>query len=329
MRHLAIHPHKGVTAYHTIFFAFSCIVLFLYGLKGFSREIEETGGDTLRFRLTHITNNRWKALGLGALFTAVIQSSSAVSSMTVALVDAGAFSFANSLAVLLGAGIGTTSTAWLVSLNFTSAGVYFIVFGTLIGALPFRVSLVGKSLFYFGFILFALELLSSALTPVKESPAVMDYLAGTDSIFIALLAGALITAIVQSSSVVSGLAVVLAQSALIELPEAVAVIIGAKVGSTSTALIVSLKMKKGARLSALSNFIFNLIGAVIFIPLIHPLSGLVSGWTDDAGYRVATAHVIFSVSIAVFFLPFLKPFSRRMLQWMPIDDPNGPPNIRG
>lgn len=249
--------------------------------------------------------------------------------MTVALVDAGAFTFANSLAVLLGAGIGTTSTAWLVSLNFTSAGVYFIVFGALIGALPFRLSLIGKSLFYFGFILFALELLSSALAPVKESPAIMDYLAGTDSVFLALLAGALITAAVQSSSVVSGLVVVLAQSAMIELPEAIAVIIGAKVGSTSTALIVSLKMKKGARLSALSNFIFNLIGAIIFIPLIYPLSDLVSGMTDDAGYRVATAHVIFSVSIALIFLPFLKPFSRRMVQWMPLEDPEGNVKIRG
>lgn len=309
-----------MSVYHTAFFAFSCIVLFLYGLKGFSKEVEETGGDRLRYWLTRITNNRFKALALGALFTAVIQSSSAVSSMTVALVDAGAFSFANSLAVLLGAGIGTTSTVWLVSLNFTAAGVYFIVFGTLIGALPFKISLVGKSLFYFGFILFTLELLSMALAPVRQSPLLLEYLSGGDSLILALLAGIIITAVVQSSSVVSGLVVVLAQGALIELPEAIAVIIGAKAGSTSTALIASLKMKAGARLAALSNFIFNLTGGLIFVALIGPLAGLVSSWTPDPGFQVAYAHVIFSTSIAVIFLPFLKPFARFMERWMPPAD---------
>lgn len=306
--------------YHTVFFVFSCIVLFLHGLKGFSKEVQEAGGDNLRFWLTRMTNNRWKALGLGAVLTAVIQSSSAVSSMTVALVDAGAFSFANSLAVLLGAGVGTTSTAFLVSLRFTDMGIYFIVFGTLISALPFRFALVGKSLFYFGFILFTLELLSNALGPIREMPQIADWLASVDSVFLAILAGAIITAVVQSSSVVSGLVVVLAQTALLEVPEGIGIIIGAKVGSTSTALLASIKMRAAARLAALSNFIFILIGSVVFIPLIGPLGRLVVQMTPDPGFQMAYAHVIFSASIALGFLPFLKPFARSMERWIPLTE---------
>ena len=116
----------------------SAIVLFLYGLGAFSREIQAVGGETLKRWLGRLTESRWRAVGLGALATAIVQSSSAVTALTVALVDAGTISFRSSLGVLLGAYIGTTSTAWLVSLKLTSIGPFFIVFGTLLSALPTR-----------------------------------------------------------------------------------------------------------------------------------------------------------------------------------------------
>jgi hypothetical protein len=132
----------------------SAIVLFLYGLSAFSQEIQRVGGDTLNKWLGRLTEKRWLALLLGAVATAIIQSSSAVTSLTVALVDAGTMSFRSSLGVLLGANIGTTSTAWLVSLKLTSIGPFFIVFGTLLSTLPTRYKILGKAAFYFGFIFF-------------------------------------------------------------------------------------------------------------------------------------------------------------------------------
>src|SRR6478736_6234325 len=105
-----------------LFAAISAIVLFLYGLEAFSREIQAVGGETLRKWLGRLTESRWRGVVLGTVVTAIIQSSSAVTSLTVALVDAGTMTLRSSLGVLLGANIGTTSTAWLVSLKLTGIG---------------------------------------------------------------------------------------------------------------------------------------------------------------------------------------------------------------
>lgn len=303
-----------MSTYHTAFFVFACIVLFLYSLKGFSVELQRVGGERLNAWLTRLTRNRLKAFGLGALITSIIQSSSAVSAMTVALVDVGAFSFGNSLAVMLGAGVGTTSTVWLVSLNFMDAGVYFMVFGFIIGSLPFRFSLFGKSLFYFGFILFTLQLLGDALQPLRQAPEVVELLGSVDNILVALLAGVLITALVQSSTVVIGVTVLIVQSGLLPLHDAIGILIGAKVGSTSTALVASIKMSMSARLAALSNFIFYMVGAVIFLPLSRPLEALAQRLTPDPGMQVAYCTLIFSVTVALLFLPFIHRFANLMLR---------------
>ncbi len=308
-----------MSTYQAVFFVFACIVLFLYGLKGFSEEIKNVGGERLKKTLGGLTRNRWSALGLGALITAIIQSSSAVSAMTVALVDAGAISFTNSLAVLLGAGIGTSSTVWLVSLNFMDAGIYFMVIGFVIGSLPFRISLIGKSLFYFGFILFALLLLSDALAPVKESPLILETLSSVDHIMVALLAGLLITALVQSSSVVVGLCAILVQGEFLQLSDGIGILIGAKVGSTSTALLASLKMSESARLTALSNFVFFISGAIVFLPFTSLLEDLAISLSSSPGIQVAYCQLIFSVFIALIYVPFIGPFARLMLRWRPID----------
>jgi phosphate:Na+ symporter len=129
----------------------SAIVLFLYGLGAFSRKFRKWGRG-LRKWLGRLTESRWRGVVLGIVATAIVQSSSAVTSLTVALVDAGAMSFRSSLGILLGANIGTTSTAWLVSLKLTSIGPFFIVLGALLSALPTRLKILGKAAFYFGFI---------------------------------------------------------------------------------------------------------------------------------------------------------------------------------
>ena len=120
------------------------------------------GGATLSKWLGRLTESRWRGLLLGAVATAIVQSSSAITSLTVALVDAGTMSFGSSLGVLLGANIGTTSTAWLVSLKLTSIGPFFIVLGTALSALPTRFKILGKAAFYFGFIFFSLIASSGA-----------------------------------------------------------------------------------------------------------------------------------------------------------------------
>ncbi len=137
--------------------------------------------------------------------TAIVQSSSAITSLTVALVDAGTMSFGSSLGVLLGANIGTTSTAWLVSLKLTSIGPFFIVLGTALSALPTRFKILGKAAFYFGFIFFSLNLASFTLKPLAQNRMFAEVLSRSSTSLMGVLAGMLITAIIQSSSITTGL----------------------------------------------------------------------------------------------------------------------------
>lgn len=153
------------------------------------------------------TARRWQALLLGALATAIVQSSSAVTSLTVALVDAGTIPFLSRLGVLLGANIGTTSTAWLVSLKLTSIGPFFIVFGTVLSALPTRFKMLGKAAFYFGFIFFTLDVVSFTLKPLAQNPVFAEVLRESSTPLLGVLAGILVTAIMQSSSITTGLCI--------------------------------------------------------------------------------------------------------------------------
>jgi len=151
---------------------------------------------------------------LGVLATAIVQSSSAVTALTVALVDTGTISFQSSLGVLLGANIGTTSTAWLVSLKLTSIGPFFIVFGTLLSALPTRFKMLGKAAFHFGFIFFSLDVVSVTLKPLAQNPVFVEVLSRSTTPFMGALAGMVIIAIVQSSSITTGLSILLQQNIL-------------------------------------------------------------------------------------------------------------------
>ena len=125
-----------MTGFQSFFAAVSAIVLFIYGLQGFSRELRAVGGDALKYWLERLTANRWLGFAVGALATAVLQSSSAVTSLTTALVNGAVISFRASLTVMLGSNVGTSATAWLVSLKLTGIGPFFIVFGALLSAMP-------------------------------------------------------------------------------------------------------------------------------------------------------------------------------------------------
>ena len=288
-----------------LFAVATTVILFLYGLQSFSREIQDLGRDSLKQLLERLTRSRMSGFVLGAVFTAVVQSSSAVSALTVALVDSGAIRFANSLAVMVGANVGTTSTAWLVSFKLTGIGPVFIVLGTLISLMRGPLKVAGKSVFYFGFIFFALDLVSVSLDPLKESPDLPSLLAYATNPLIGGLIGAVLTALVQSSSVVAGLSILLVQQGTIEIQAAVAVIIGANVGSSVTGLIASIPMKPAAKKTALANLYLNLGGVLLFLPFAGQLSGLVTGLSDNPGISVAMAHLIFNVGVAVIALPLL------------------------
>lgn len=289
----------------SFFAAASAILLFIYGLQGFSRELRAIGGATLQVWLARVTASRWSGFAIGVLATAVVQSSSAVTSLTAALVDASVISFRASLGVLLGANVGTTATAWLVSLKLTAIGPVFIVMGALLSVLPRRVSVAGKAVFYFGLIFFALDLISAELKPLRDQPAFVEWLALAQLPWMGVAIGMLFTAVVQSSSVTTGVAILMVLQGVLPAEAAIPIVVGANVGSTSTALLASVGMNFAARATAKANFLFNVVGTILFFPFLPQFSRAMVELAGDPGMAVALAHLTFNLTLAlVFLLPF-------------------------
>jgi phosphate:Na+ symporter len=305
-----------MTEWQWIFSAVSAVVLFLFGLSGFSHELMTAGGERLRAWLGQATANRYGAALLGAGFTAFIQSSSAVSSLAIALVDAGVLGFRGALAVLLGANVGTTATAWLVSLKLTALGPVALTLGALVSAVaPARWKPAGKVLFSFGFVLFALDLIGVALAPLRDSPAVLEVLAQAGNPWVGVMAGIVITALLQSSSVTTGLAVVLVQQQVLTPEAAVYLVVGSNVGTTVTGLIASLSMGSLARRTALINTGFKLVGALMFAPVLILFAHAVVEHSPTPDMAVAVAHLVFNIATSALFLIFLPAYAPRLERW--------------
>jgi len=305
-----------VSVLHSIFAILSAIILFIYGLQGFSRELQAAGGAALQSWLERVTKNRMLGFSIGAFATVFVQSSSAITSLTVALVDASVLSFRASLSVLLGANVGTTVTAWLVAFKLTEIGPIFIVLGALISAAYKRMAILGKAIFYFGLIFFALDLISAALKPISALPIFIEWISLAGVPILGILIGFVFTAIVQSSSVTTGVAILLSQQGVLPAEAAISIVIGANIGSTSTALLASVGMNNTARATAKANFVFNLVGGIIFYPFLQDFGLMIVGWIKDPGMSVAVAHLIFNLTIALFIiilLDWVEPPLHRLL----------------
>lgn len=294
----------------------SAIVLFLYGLDGFSRELLEAGGTRLQQWLRQTTANRYVAATLGAGFTALIQSSSAVTALVISLVDRRVLGFTAALGVLLGANVGTTATAWLVSLKLVVLGPIALVAGALTSAVaPRSWRPVGKILFYFGFVLFALDLIGASLQPLRESPALLGWFELAASPWLGVLAGVVVTALLQSSSVTTGLAVVLVQQGLLGSEAAIYIVVGANVGTTVTGLIASASMGGVARRTAVINTGFKLIGVAVFAPMLVVFAQAVVQHTPSPEHAVAVAHLLFNLLSSVLLLVFLPSYAPWLERW--------------
>jgi len=288
----------------------AALVIFLFSLKGFSKEIQDIGANALRNKLTNWTQNKWLAFFSGIFITSIIQSSSAVSSIIVALVDSNLIAFSNSIPILIGSNVGTTFTAWLIAFKIENLGSVLIIVGTLISSIPHRMQIIGKSIFYLGLILFSLQLIHFAIKPLKELELFIYILSLAKNVYFGILIGATLTTILQSSSVVTGLAIVLASQGMLNLEGAIAIAIGANIGTTSTALIASFRLNKLAQKTAKVNAFFNIIGVLLFLPLFTFFTEIISNIQIALEYQIALAHMFFNITTALFFMLFLNKINK-------------------
>lgn len=293
--------------FQTIIIIIAAISLFIYGLQSFSHEIENFGVERLQKWIGKITKIPLGGFLLGGIITAVVQSSTMVSSLTVSLVSSGVLSFKDSLLILLGTNVGTTATGWIVTFQSNLLGPIFIVLGTLISMIPTRIATLGKSIFYFGFIFFSLTFISQAMEPLRNDPLLVEILSKASNPLLGILYGIVITVIIQSSSVVVGLVIVLISQGVITLDSAIPIVVGANIGTTSTALLVSFKLSPLSRLTALSASTFNLIGVLLLLPFLSTLERFVESITLNPTVQVALAFTISNTLTSIFFLIFLSP----------------------
>jgi phosphate:Na+ symporter len=295
-----------VTGLNVLLSIVSAIVLFWYGLEAFSQQIQAAGAEALRRWLSRLTGKRWLGLLTGAAAVTIVQSSGAVTSLAAALVDAGAMSFRSSLGVLLGANIGTTSTGFLVSLNLMTIGPFFIVLGAVLSSLPKRFKLIGKAAFYFGFVLFSLDVLSYSLKGLAQNDLFAQLLSRSGAPLAGVLVGILVTAAVQSGSITTGLCILLVQQGLLAGTAAIPIAVGANVGAAVMPLLVTSRMSRNARHVALANLGFNVFGVVLFVPFLEPFSRLMLESADDPGMAVAWAQLAFNVAMSTAVLLVLR-----------------------
>jgi phosphate:Na+ symporter len=285
-------------------------ILFIFGLESFSKEIESLSGEHFRKSLANVTKFPLVGVVIGALVTMVIQSSSATSVITISLVNAGVLSFKNSVGIIFGSNVGTTITAQLVAFKLTSFAPFLIIIGFFLSILRSKYSIFGKTIFYFGFVFFSLNLIAASLEPLQANEALIKILTSPQNPVYAIAFGCIFTALVQSSSVTTGLAIVFTQQGLVSLENAVPLIMGANIGTTATAFIAVFNMDIAAKKAALSHFLFNIGGVLLFFPLILIFGHRLGNIEMAPAIALANIHLVFNLATSLIFTLFITPFTR-------------------
>ena len=292
----------------------SALILFLYAIETLSKEFQELAATKFRDLLTKFSKNKYVGTLFGAILTALVQSSSAVTVMIVLLVNTGAISFHNSIGILFGSNIGTTLTAQLVLIDSTMLAPLLMVIGFLISSFGKKSKIIGKPIFHIGFLLLSLSLISSAIEPLNSNPEIMSLFSNLSNPLIAYAISVLFTAVVQSSSLTTGLIVILAQNGLIPIEVSIPMILGANLGTNSTALITSLKLNLFAKRVAVADFLFDAIGTIIFMIFLKPFTWSMQSLASTPGSQTALAHLLFNVISTMIFLTFSKPFEQLVIK---------------
>ncbi len=291
------------------------LLIFIYGIGHLSHEIQQVAGRRFKKLLARMTKNPFYGVVLGTGATSILQSSSATTLIAVSLVNAGALTLEQSLGIIFGANIGTTITSQLVALKLTTYAPLFLVLGFLIGIFGRHYKFLGKAIFYFGLVFFALHLVGQAVDPIKNDPLVIDFFSNLKSPLIGIVVGFVFTVLLQSSSVTSGIAVLLGVQGLLGPATAIPIIFGANIGTTTMTVLASVGMEPAARRSAFAHMLFNVAGVLIALPLLPFLLKLLTWIGGGIGQQIANGHIIFNIGTAIIFLILIKPFAA-VLRWL-------------
>ncbi len=298
------------------------LALFLYGMHVMGDGLSKLSGGKMEKILETLTSNPLKAVGLGALVTAVIQSSSATTVMVVGFVNSGIMKLSQAVGIIMGANIGTTITSWILSLSGIESDSFFIqlfkptsfspvlaIIGVafLLFAKSPRKKDIGTIFLGFAVLMFGMESMSSAVKPLADVPEFTGILTTFENPLLGMVAGALLTAIIQSSSASVGILQALCVTGAVSYAVAVPIILGQNIGTCVTALLSAIGAKKNAKRAAMVHLYFNLIGTAVFLVVFYGAQLFVTfGFMDQAANAagIAVVHSVFNVFATLVLLPF-------------------------
>ena len=299
--------------------------MFLFGMKVMSDGIQKSAGDRLRQALNFMTGNRFAGVLTGLVMTGIIQSSSAVTVMVVSFVNAGLLTLTQSIGVIMGANIGTTVTAWIVSLlgfslQISSLALPVVGVGFILSVVKWKYKSLGELLMGFGFLFLGLAYLTQEMSSINNFINFNAIGAFKDMGFVAILIGAgaglLMTLLIHSSSASTAIVLTMAYSNIITYEMAAGMVLGANIGTTIDAALAAIGVRTAAQRAALVHVLFNVMGTLWALPLLIPLLRLVDFITpgDPVGVGITThlamLHTVFNIINTLIFLPFVNQFAK-------------------
>ncbi len=295
------------------------IVLFLYAISKLSEHIREWADDKMKDFIAKFTRNIFTAIITGIVVTVLLKSSSAAIIITIILVGAGVVTFRQSLGIVLGANIGTTVSSQIMALDVAEYAAIPLALGFVVLMIAGQIALlrIGTIVFYLGMIFFGLLTMENAIEPLKAHQSFKDLIAGFENPIQGALAGAGIAAVIQSSSATVALAITLAKQSLITLPAAIAVMIGAELGTCADTLLATTRSNRQALKTGLFHLSFNIltiiVGLVLFVPFVAFVEWISGGATIKT--QIANAHLIFNVLGVIGFVGFI-PLVEKLLNYL-------------
>lgn len=302
--------------------------LFLYGMTVMSEGLEKSAGNRLEKIIEKMSGNIFIGVFVGAIVTMIIQSSSATTVMVVGFVNAGIMNLTQSIGIIMGANIGTTITAQLVSIKLTALAPIAIAIGT--GTKLFskksKTVILGEIILGFGILFLGMDIMKDAMSPLKSYSGFTDMIVsiGSGSLLGTIkgfFVGFFITAVVQSSSATTGILIALAGTGVLPIESAFPILLGTNVGTCVTALLSSISANRTAKRAAVMHLLFNVIGTVIFIIFFsHITVSLVKSTSDDAARQLANAHTFFNILNTLILLPFAGLIVKAVQKIIPVDE---------
>lgn len=304
---------------------FGGLALFLMGMDRMTQALRVLAGDKLRTVLGKLTQNRFVAAGTGAGVTAVIQSSSVTTVLVVGFITAGLLTLEQSVGVIMGANIGTTVTAQIIAFKVSRYALALVGIGYLIRFITDNEQRrnQGGLILGLGLVFFGMSVMGDAMKPLSDFEPFQNWMSGMSNPLAGIVAGAIFTAVIQSSSATTGVVLALAFEGLISLEGGIALILGANVGTSVTAQLAAIGKPREALRAAWVHTLFNTIGVLLWVMFIPQLVSVVEGIGGGLARQIANAHTIFNVINTMIFIGFTRQMAAAVERLVP-DRPEEP-----